>query len=511
VIRSLGRRRAGAVLVAVALVLPAACTATGQRESAIATDETTTTEQLSDDATTSTTAPGERPVDDLDWASCGSDLECADMEVPLDYDDPDGPTMTIAVNRRPAREPSQRIGAIAFNFGGPGAAGTDYMPALPFPRELRDRFDLVGFDPRGVGDSDALDCDSHLQDIYDADPTMEDAADEEHFVEVSEAFVDECQEGYGDVLPHLGTANIARDLDRLRAALGDDQLNYVGYSYGTSIGQQYASLFPERVRTMVLDGVVDLAPDGLEAAAGQAAGFEKALAAYSASCDDDGCFDQPTSNVIDRVIAAAEAAPIPAPGADRPATPGVVNLALGYALYTELLWDSLTEALREADEDGDATRLVDLADDYLGRTSDGEYDGGFEIYFAVSCLDAAWPDDIDEVFAAAKAAAEDNPTFGEAIVNDYARCALWPTPPQPLEPVPSDIDDLGPVFVISTTGDPATPYENGVRVAEQLPDARLLTYEGEGHTIFLNGSRCVDDAVIDYLLTAELPAEDLTC
>ncbi|MBX3314605.1 MAG: alpha/beta fold hydrolase [Actinobacteria bacterium] len=507
--RSARRRHLGAVLLATALVLPTACSASGPEDTAASGSTTTAAPTTTTDGTTS--EPGDLPIPALDWTPCGGPFECADLVVPVDYDDPTGPTTTIALNRRPAAQPSERIGAIAFNPGGPGASGKQLVQSLLIPEELRDRFDIVGFDPRGVGDSDPLECHSHLQEMYDADPTIEDAADEERYVEVSEEFVDECKEKYGDLLPHLGTANVARDLDRIRAALGDDQLNYVGFSYGTSIGQQYARLFPERVRTMVLDGVVDQTVDGLTAAAEQARGFEKALSNYASSCDRDQCFADPTKTVIARVISAAERTPIPAPGADRPATPGVINLGLGYALYSEFLWDQLTAALGQADEDGDGTGLVELADGYLGRDGDGEYSSGFEIYFAVSCLDSEWPDDVDDVFAAGKDAAKDSPTFGEAIVNDYARCALWPTPPQPLEPVPTDQAGLAPVLVISTTGDPATPYENGVRVAEQLPGARLITYDGEGHTVAFQGVNCVDDAVIDYLLTAEVPADDLTC
>lgn len=450
------------------------------------------------------------PTPTLSWSPCGARFECADLEVPLDHDDPDGPTTTIALNRRAANDPEQRIGAILFNPGGPGGSGKQIVTQLLFPKDILDRFDIIGFDPRGVGDSDGLDCHTHLQELYDADPTMEDAADERAYLDVSEQFIAECEEKYADVLPHLGTIDVAHDVDRIRAALGDQQINYVGYSYGTSIGQQYARLYPERVRTMVIDGVVDQTVSGIEAAATQAEGFELALANYIRTCDADGCFDDDTRTVIERVVAAAEKAPIPAPNADLPATPGVVNLALGYPLYSEFLWGELTRALDDAD-DGDGSGLVDLADGYLNRSPDGAYDGGFEIYFAVSCLDSPWPDDPTAFFAASKAAAEESPNFGEAIVNDYVRCALWPTPPQPLEPVPSDIEGLAPLLVVSTTGDPATPYENGVRVARQIPDALLLSYEGEGHTIFLQGNECVDDIGVDYLLTATVPADDVTC
>ena len=335
--------------------------------------------------------------------------------------------------------------------------------------------------------------------------------DLDHYLYLSRAFVDECAKKYADLLPHLGTANVARDVDRIRAALGDPKISFVGYSYGTSIGQQYAKEFPTHLRALILDGVVDPSVDGLTAAADQAAGFERALDAYIGDCDARNCIPGGARAAIDRVVADAEKAPIPATGADRPVTPGVVNVALGYALYSDFLWADLTDALRSALRN-DGTDLVQLADGYLQRDSDGTYGGLFEIYFAVGCLDAKWPRNPDTVFAAAKRAAKSSPNFGEAIVNDYVRCALWPTPPQPLTPVPSGIHELPPVLVISTTGDPATPYENGVHVAKQIPGARLVTHRGEGHTVFMQGtSSCVDDLGVDYLLTAEVPSEDVTC
>lgn len=447
----------------------------------------------------------------LDWEDCDGSFECSELTVPLDYDDPDGDTITVAMTRRPANDPDQRLGTIIMNPGGPGGSAIEFVEGMYLPGDLMDRFDLLGFDPRGVGRSSPIDCHSHLQDIYDADPTMEDAADEAHYLEVSQAFADECEEKDGNVLPHLGTANVARDMDQIRAALGDEQVNYLGYSYGTSIGQQYALLFPERVRTMVLDGVVDQTQTGLEAAVGQAGGFDTALDAFTTQCDATDCGLEPSAGAaIDDVMATAEKEPIPAPGADRPATPGVVNLALGQAMYAEFLWPVFSDALSDA-QNGDGTALVELADQYLGRNPDGSYANGFEIYFGVSCLDAAWPDDPDEVFAASKEAGKRYPQVGEALVNDYVRCTLWPTGPDPLEPITADLEGLAPVVVISTTGDPATPYESGVRVAKQIPGAVLITNEGEGHTIFAQGKGCVDDPVVAYFTDLAVPTDQLVC
>jgi pimeloyl-ACP methyl ester carboxylesterase len=484
-----------------------ACSTSGKQDDAKATTTSTAKGATSTTGGSSTTAP---EAGSLDWKPC-DDAECAKLEVPVDYSKPDGKTLELALLRRPAAKPAERIGAILVNPGGPGGSGVELASYLPFPDEITDRFDIVGFDPRGVGDSTPLDCHSHLQEIYDADPTMEDAADRAHYIQVSQAFVDECKQKYADLLPHLGTVDVARDMDQIRAAMGDEKLNYLGYSYGTSIGEQYARLFPTRVRAMVIDGVVDPSETGLQAAAGQAEGFTSALNAFIASCDTDGCgLDAPASQVIDQVIAASEKAPIPAPGADRPATPGVVALGMGQAMYQEALWPSLGRALSEA-RDGDGTGLVNLADDYLGRGPDGSYDGGFEIYFAVSCIDSQWPKDPDAILAEGKKVGQQFPRVGEALVNDYLRCALWPTPPQPLKPVPTDLKGLPPIVVISTTHDPATPYQSGVDVAEQIPDARLLTNVGEGHTIYANGKSCIDDTVNAYFLDLTAPEDGKRC
>ncbi|QXC59801.1 alpha/beta hydrolase [Aquihabitans sp. G128] len=403
-------------------------------------------------AATTTTVPGAK---ELDWKDCDGGFECATLEVPVDYKDPEGDTIALALARRPATDPSERIGSLLMNPGGPGGSAVDFIEGSPLPSELTKRFDIVGFDPRGVGRSDPLDCRSHLQEIYQVDPTMEDQADKDAYLKASKAFVDECAKKYKDLLPFLGTVNVARDMDEVRKALGEEKITYVGYSYGTSIGQQYAKAFPTHVRAMVLDGVVDSSVSGLQAAAGQAKGFTRALDNFVAACDANDCgLKEPAAQVIDEVIADAEQAPIPAKRAGRPATPGVVALALGQALYSETLWPQLARALQQA-ATGNGNGLVGLADQYLQRQPDGSYPNGFEIYFAVSCLDSPWPKDPNEVFTYAKLVAAQYPRVGEALVNDYVRCALWPGKPQPVTPLTAAVKGLPPPWWSSAP--PATP------------------------------------------------------
>ncbi len=446
----------------------------------------------------------------LDWKSCDGSFQCASLKVPLDYDRPAGEQLTLALVRRPADNPDQRVGSLLVNPGGPGGSGIDLAENKQFPEDIQQRMDVVGFDPRGVGKSSPLNCHSHLQEMYDADPTPVTPAEKAAYLKVSKAYVDECARKEKAILPHLGTLNVARDMDKIREALGEKKLNYLGYSYGTSIGQMYAQLFPTRIRTMVIDGVVNTELTGLQGADEQAAGFYQALQAYLADCKaDSACVlgSDPRAKVS-ALVDKAEQEPIPAAQADRPATPGVVQLAIGVALYSKTSWPVLSQAVDEGLK-GDASQLVNMADSYLSRKPDGSYGNGFDIYFAVSCLDSAWPTVPAKVFANAKATGAKDPLVGEGLVNDYVRCALWPTPPQPLPRLTAK--GSPPIVVISTTRDPATPYASGVKVAKRLPHGVLVTNDGDGHTVYAQGKACVDDAVTRYLVEAKPPENGLEC
>ena len=451
----------------------------------------------------------------LAWGDCdalgGFDgIECAELDVPIDYGVPDGPSLTLGLVRVPAAEPSQRIGSVLLNPGGPGGSAVNFAVASGLPSGISDRFDVVGFDPRGVGLSTPLSCHDNLAELYDADPSPDTGAERDELIEVSLTYIEACEDIYRGLLPHLGTRNVARDMEMVRRALGEPKLNYIGLSYGTSIGQQYAELFPGQIRAMVLDGVVDPGADGLEAASTQAEGFENTFQAFADDCAErSSCRlgDDPVA-VFEEVLAAAEAEPIPADGADRPATEGTVSLGAISGLYSESRWSTLEDAIADA-ADGDGTGMVDLADTYLSRLPGGEYQDGSEIYFAVSCLDSAWPTDPDDVLDAARAADERAPHFGQATVSDYIRCALWPTAPQPLSQVTAE--GSPPIMVVSTTNDPATPYENGVAVESHLANGFLLSVEGDSHVAFLGGNDCVDDAVIAYLVELETLADGAEC
>ncbi len=494
------RRRLTIALLAGALIV-AACAKETDDDPVDAAPTTTSDEP---DGTTTSTPETDGFVAELEWEECGLG-ECATPEVPLDHDDPDGQMIRLSVVRAPAT--GKRLGALFVNPGGPGASATTFATTLAFllPDEISERFDIIGIDPRGVGGSTPIDCGVDPTELYGVDASLEDEADRLALLAVSAEYVDDCAARFGNLLPFVGTRDVARDMDSIRAGLGDEQLSYLGFSYGTAIGQVYADLFPERIRSMILDGVLELGPTGLELAAEQAAGFETALARYVEFCDAaEGCETAGNAlGAVEEVLARSEQpGGIPAPSADRPAGPGEANLGISMALYSQSLWGTLDRALAAA-LGGDGSDLVDLADQYIGI-------GDFEIYFAVNCMDFAWPTgDAQAFFDFADGTAERAPHFGEALVNDYIRCVNWPVRPEPLQPVTAP--GAAPILVISTTGDPATPYEAGVAVAERLESGVLVINDGDGHTVVADGKPCIDDIVIAYLVEGEVPDDGTTC
>lgn len=493
-------RALAAVLALASLAAACASEADGNPLSAGATSTT------GGDGTTSTTTgdgPAEFVPEPIEWEDCQFG-ECAHPLVPLDYRDPTGEMIELSVARTPAS--GDRIGALFVNPGGPGASGVDFASVLAMilPNDISERFDIVAVDPRGVGGSSPIDCGVDAEDLYAVDASIDSPEDRAALLDISEQYVDDCTIKYGDVLPFVGTRDVARDMDAVRAAMGDEQISYLGFSYGTAIGQVYADLFPQRVRSMILDGVLELGPSGLELAADQAAGFETALARWVEFCNaGEGCETAGNAlGAVEQVLALAEQpGGIPA-STGRAAGPGEVSLGIALALYSQSLWSDLDTAIAAA-LGGDGRELVDLADQYIGI-------GDFEIYFAVNCMDFSWPTGDPEAFlSAAKAAAVTAPHFGEALVNDYIRCVDWPVPADPLEPTAAP--GTPPILVVSTTGDPATPYEAGVRVAERLESGVLVTNEGDGHTVVADGKPCIDDLVVAYLVDGTVPPDGTTC
>lgn len=498
------RRRSPAKLIAlVLLAVSAACASEADGDPPSGGDATASGSDDDRDAGDSAASDGEIDAGEatLDWSDCAT-AECAELDVPLDYDDPSGDTIQVSVLRVPAGNEDDRIGALFVNPGGPGGTATDFAVTMAaiLPPEITDRFDIVGVDPRGLGASD-ISCDGDLRELYGVDYSIDSPDDTTELLDVSESYIDGCEQNAGDMLGHLSTENVARDIDAVRAAMRDEQLNYLGFSYGTAIGQMLAEVAPDRVRAMVLDGIVDLGPSGIESATDQAAGFETALQAFADDCDaDSSCPIAPDAvGAIEQLQEQVEQAPIA--GGGRELGPGQLSTALAMPLYSESLWPDLADAV-DAALDGDASAMLDLEDQYLGLAD-------FDLYFAVNCLDWAWPDDPQALLDAGAAAAAESPHFGEPIVNDYVRCTMWPAEGEPMPAVTAP--DAPPILVVSTTNDPATPYEAGVRTADRLASGVLLTYEGDGHTVVSSGVPCVDDIATAYLVDLDVPDDGTTC
>jgi pimeloyl-ACP methyl ester carboxylesterase len=434
------------------------------------------------------------------FVPCDGTFECAQITVPVDYAAPTGPTITVGIVRQPAADQANKVGVLLVNPGGPGGSGIETVESGQVPAAVAARFDVIGFDPRGVGRSANLVCPIGPDTPYYGDPDPGDPAGEASTAQSVERYDQACGDANRQLLPHLGTRDVARDMDAIRNALGQQQISYLGYSYGTSIGQVYGEQFPQRVRAMVLDGVVDVTLPGLDPS--QAESFENSLRQFAADCASrPDCEAGPDAiAMLDRVRARVEAAPIPVAGMS-PLSPGLLELGVVLPLYSKSNWPTLAKALKAADS-GDGGPFRRLAARYFeGSNSD--------TYNAVTCLDNSWPRNQDEVFAQARAAELRAPHFSGNVLVSGLTCADWPVPQDPLTP-PSGAG-LPPLLIIGTTNDPATPYANSQNLARRLLGSTLLTYRGDGHTVYGQGVSCVDDQVNRYLISLTPPAPNTVC
>lgn len=441
---------------------------------------------------------------------CDRGFECGRLRVPIDHAKPGAATLELAVKRR--RATGRRLGSLHVNPGGPGGSAIDFLPSFAARAGvLAKHFDLVAVDPRGVGRSTPIDCHGQLGAFFAADPSPDDEAEWRQLNDVARAFAEECVQKHGALLPYLGTPNVARDMDLVRAALGDEQLHYLGYSYGTAIGSWYAELFPARVGAMVLDGAVDMQLSAVELARTQGIGFEDTLKTYFAWCDaqPSRCTwtrARPAADAFDDLVAAIERAPLAA--RLRPAGPGELIVGVVYTLYgDEAGWRSLSRALQEA-VDGSGNMLVAFTDGYLRRRPDGTYPNMQEANQAVNCIDYPTPS-VDALRSEVERFRDSAPIFGVSALTGLWICAHWPRGEPP--PAPPTGRGAKPIVVIGTTGDPATPYAWAEALSAQLSSAVLLTYEGEGHTAFGRGDACLDGAVHAYFIEGKVPAAGIHC
>ncbi|MEW2633137.1 alpha/beta hydrolase [Streptomyces sp. NPDC048389] len=461
----------------------------------------------------------------LDWKGCGapvkalgSDAEkpgdewqCATLDAPLDYTDPAGETIGIALIRAEAGEPERRIGSLLFNFGGPGGSGVATLPSAAVDYgNLGKRYDLVGFDPRGVARSSGVVCrdDAETEKSLAIDPTPDDAAEEKAYLADAADFGADCAERSGRLLPHVGTLDTARDMDLMRQVLGDEKLHYLGFSYGTELGGVYAHLFPQKVGRLVLDAVVDSTADDVAHSRNQVLGFQRALENYFKS---RGIGAKEGTDRIVELLAELDREPLPTRDG-RELTEGLATIGIVTPLYSRSDWQYLTIAL-EAAERGDGSVLMAFADAYHNRDSEGHYSGQHESHVAITCADTV----VEATSAEARARhladfTKVSPVFGPPLAwGLFAGCAGWPVKGAATTP---DVSAQGaaPILVIGTTGDPATPYEGARKTADELGEGvgMLVTNEGEGHGAYSNGA-CVTALVDAYLLQGTVPEDGTTC
>jgi pimeloyl-ACP methyl ester carboxylesterase len=462
------------------------------------TDGTTTTE--AGPATTGN-PPADPPLNTIAWKACG-DFQCGTLRVPLDWANPGGTSITVALVKSPALVPSERIGALLVDPGGPGGSGVEFVKSgFTFSQAVQDRFDLIGWDPRGVGQSTPLNCGSTVPAFQEVDSGPDSPAEQADLDAKAKAVADECGAEDGPLIAHVGADDVARDMDAIRRALGEQTISYYGFSYGTLLGERYAELFPTGARAIVLDGVVDPAMDFVTFLRGQTVALEQTMAQVFAACDTDATCPVRggTAAAYDRVAAAVEQQPlVTASGVLGPS--GLATAAV-FVTYDPSLWKDFYSALADADH-GDGTAMYKLKAGY-------EDLAGFTIYAAVECVDSPHPEGAAAFAAFAQQLRDLSPRFGGPIANELLPCAFWPAPSTR---VPGDVHGVGapPELVIGNTGDAATPYSQAEKVAGTLQGAALLTYVGQGHTSY-GMSTCVDDIVTSYLVSLQLPAPGTTC
>jgi pimeloyl-ACP methyl ester carboxylesterase len=515
------------VLAAAGLLALSACTSSGSSSGPTPVPAgSTPSASVSSSAPSSngSTSPTRAPSPDLaryyaqklTWAGCGDSFQCSELTVPIDYAHPGGDDIRLSVIR--LRASGHRLGSLVVNPGGPGGSGVDYARAArsQFTAPLRETFDIVGFDPRGVGASAPVHCLSgpQLDTFFAADPTPDTPVEEQAYVKSQRAFGAGCEKLSGKLLPFVSTVDAARDMDVLRAALGDPRLYYLGSSYGTFLGATYAGLFPSRVGRLVLDGAIDPTLTNEKLVLGQAKGFQVALDSFIADCQKRSDCPLPggpsaAESRIAALLKSLDATPEPSGQTGRPLTEGLAVLGISEALYAPEFLDALLRTGLQQAFDGNGSTLLRLADFYTERNANGSYPNLLEANIAINCADKGSDQSVADVQKVMPDFVKASPVFGPPLAWADIACTGWPVRPGLSAPIHAP--GAAPIVVVGTTRDPATPYAWAQALAAQLDSGRLLTFDGDGHTGYNRGSSCINRAVEVFLVQGTLPAKGLVC
>jgi pimeloyl-ACP methyl ester carboxylesterase len=466
-------------------------------------------------------APSSAAAAPLQWGPCGFDGpsskdQCAVLPVPLDYAKPDGTTIGLQLVRRPAGRQSERVGSLLFNPGGPGASVSDQFDGYvsQFSSDLRDHFDIVGWDPRGVGRSAPVHCasDAELDHFLAIGDDLDVASQRQQFAAAAKQYVDGCAAKSGDLLAHVGTIDTAHDMDRIRAAVGDDKLSFLGFSYGTVYGMTYAHFFPDRVRALALDGAVDPRTSALEDARTQARGFESNIRAFLAHCKSRGSscawnVDDPQQAYV-ALVNQIRAHPLRTHDKSRPLTLNLFMNGVSLAMYDTQIWPLLERALAQASS-GDGTGMLALADELYSRTQDGHYPNELDAFTAISCIDQPFPPQLSAYVTLFDQLEKADPLYTARNANPVGpgyTCGIWPVHP-PNTSLPTSVPaTVPPVLIVGSSDDPATPFSEALGLQQVIPGSYLLERKGEGHTGY-SASTCVQERVDAYLVDpSQLPA-----
>lgn len=500
-------------LVALAAVVLAACSS-GEGEPPIASRDITGVTDPSQPAADPEAVESSALGFTIEWNQLSDRVDDGTLTVPLDYDDPTGATIDLYVARhRATADPS--AGPMLANRGGPGADGATLAldATLWFGPEITDNFDVIGWDPRGVGRTEgAVDCiDDADYDRYFSAPDITPDTDEERqlLVDLAKEYAEACIERV-DTLNYLGTNNSARDMDAIRQAVGAEQVSYFGFSYGSELGGVWATLFPTTVRAAVFDGATDPNADSLQSSLQQGAGFEAALTTFLAQCSADAqCpfhSDGDAEDAFDRLMLRLDESPLPSLNGRVEVNRSVAVLAVSQAMYSDSYWPALERALEDAAA-GDGAGLLALNDAYYQRRSDGSYGNLIEAFLAINCADDPERQTVEEADSEVEKILAVAPRIFPSTTGSYS-CTFFPPALDPR----IDITGVGagPIVVIGTTGDPATPLDSSRAMADTLEDGRLVIVEANQHTGY-RGDNCVRGIVHDYLLQLAAPDDDTRC